>query len=194
MNLAFLGFDQEGKPTQYRLRVKTKDEEQTLESALVQGAEAMKDSGPTSSSATPASATPVASAPSPLSSLPPSDSSAPPAPTSAEANGSDEDEGVVASVRTKVFKYDGTKWETLGVGQVKITTVPKPRLILRSEPAGHVLLNFNLHASMGVTQEEKVLSFVGMEGAKPVNLRVKTMSVSDAQELKTAIEDHKPSA
>lgn len=192
LNLAFLGFDQEGNPTQYRLRVKTKNEEQALQSALAQGAEAMKDGA-----SAPAPPRPLAPAPSQLSSLPPlasSDSSVPAAATSAEPSSSDEDQGAVAAVRTKVFKYDGTKWEILGVGQVKITTVPKPRLILRSEPAGHVLLNFNLHSTMGVRQEDKVLSLIGLEGAKPINLRVKTLNVSDAQELKSAIEDHQPSA
>lgn len=244
--LAFLGFDGQGRPTQYRLRFKTFQEASVVEQALQEGVKALESGGSSRAQqesgskdddeiatkpldAAPASAQGGVAQPISISSQtynPNLATGVTFAPTAASINATfaargtaitdtsawdEEDSGVVAEARSKVYKRAGTGWSHVGTGSMKVTvlsdsseTAPdaqsghknheRARLLLRSEPANHVLVNFLLYRGMGVKlgSGAKTLSFVGFEGTAPAAYRVRFQTAEQAQLLKEAIEMHTP--
>lgn len=193
MFLNFLGFNQEGTPTKYRLRVKTSEEAETLASALLEGCKSgeLAAKGTVAAPATPPVSTPAAAPP--MASADGASGSA----TTTEADGTndDEDTGVVVEVRTKAYKRaQNGEWQQVGVGRMKVTVLEsgQARLLLRSEPANHVLINFRLYKGLNPKFDGKLVSLLGFDGKEPTPYRARVLTPADGEKLVKAIRDHTP--
>ncbi|WFD36353.1 hypothetical protein MCUN1_003232 [Malassezia cuniculi] len=108
----------------------------------------------------------------------------------------EEDEETQHEARVKIWKLAEGKWQDLGVTIFKIKKHKesrKCRVLARNAVNGNVVLNFNLYASLAVSQDKGVLTFLGFENAKPLNLRCKLKTAETAQALKAALEANTPS-
>ena len=69
----------------------------------------------------------------------------------------------------------------------------KCRVLARNAVNGNPVLNFNLYASLNVSRDKGILTFLGFDEAKPLNLRCKLKTQDGAEALKTALESNAPS-
>lgn len=191
--MAFVGVGLEGKPVPYRLRVKLAVEAQTLQLGLQKAAQAASSSAPPAPKATQQTQTSQSTEEATQSE---SDDTAVSAEEDAEGEdeNEDEDETVDASVRSKVYKLADGTWALVGVGSLQVSRLPSggSRVLLRSEPAGHVLVNFRLYKGLKIERTEKVVSFLGFDGTTPVRYRARFTSVGDATELAGAMQKATP--
>ena len=118
------------------------------------------------------------------------------APSTFTAGEGEENETTEHEARVKIWRLVQGKWADQGVTVFRIKKnkeTAKCRILARNAVNGNVVLNFNLYASMNVSRDKGVLTFLGFDEAKPVNLRCKLKTEDAAEALKAALKEHVPS-
>lgn len=113
-------------------------------------------------------------------------------------NAGEEDEDVLHTVRSRALKFQNNTWEVQGVGQLRVLlnkATGRARIVLRTEPAGKVVLNSAIHKAINYKVQGSSVQFVvprvAGDGADSWALRVKTKEM--AAELGEALTKAKES-
>ena len=113
-------------------------------------------------------------------------------------NAGEEDEDLLHTVRSRALKFQNNTWEVQGVGQLRVLfnkATGRARIVLRTEPAGKVVLNSAIHKAINYKVQGSSVQFVVPratgDGADSWALRVKTKEA--AAELGEALTKAKES-
>jgi hypothetical protein len=109
----------------------------------------------------------------------------------------EEDETIIHSVRSKVYKYEEGKWTLVGLGLLKLNEnlkTQKSRILLRGE-AGQVLLNAAIFSKMILSVADNTVKFaVSIEAGKITQFSARVKTKDDANALMSAMEKLKNKA
>lgn len=107
----------------------------------------------------------------------------------------EENEDNVAEYRVKLHKLADGKWETIGVGQLRVLVdkdTKKARILMRAEQSGRVVLNCVVRKELTYSALKNNVNIVDFdENSKPVKYLAKIKTAAEADKLSGKIEEVK---